>query len=105
MLFLYRLIGIGFSQRNSSLDERPGLASNSWGYHGEDGRLFYSGSSVDLTESMPYQEGDVIGCCVDLARRTARFARNGIPLGKSPKPLASLIGLLTRILWNRRQVR
>ena len=58
-------------------------SARSWGYHGDDGGLFYSGnpnsSPVDFEPR--YQPGHTIGCGVDLKTRTMWFTRNGQKLG------------------------
>ena len=78
----YREMSIGFGYKSTPLDVRPGLRSNSWGYHSEDGRLYHD---ENLHTAERYGEGDVISCGVDLARGTARFAKNGTPLGETSK--------------------
>ncbi|RIB02095.1 hypothetical protein C2G38_915210 [Gigaspora rosea] len=40
-----KIIGIGFCEKEFSLNRMPGWSDGSWGYHGDDGKLFcFSGS-------------------------------------------------------------
>jgi hypothetical protein len=76
-----------------------GWDCGSWGYHGDDGKLF-----VEDGRGRPYGKtfgvGDTIGCGVDFDTGKAHFARNGENFGEfsllpsytyrldwSPKPI------------------
>ena len=56
---------------------QPGCKSGSYGYHGDDGKLFVSGSGVPYGPK--FFKGDVIGCGVEFG--TLYFTKNGEHLG------------------------
>jgi hypothetical protein len=56
----------------------PGWTSLSWGYHGDDGKKYESGTGAIYGET--FTTGDVIGCRVHLGADVA-FAKNGTSLG------------------------
>mmetsp|Transcript_11140 Transcript_11140/g.45125 ORF Transcript_11140/g.45125 Transcript_11140/m.45125 type:complete len:669 (-) Transcript_11140:112-2118(-) len=66
------LARVGVSLTNASLD--LGTDARGWGYGGTAKRS-HARSFEDYGEA--YSKGDVIGCAVDLADRTLRFAKNG----------------------------
>ncbi|KAJ3130194.1 hypothetical protein HK098_005441 [Nowakowskiella sp. JEL0407] len=73
-------IGIGFGDKHVTLSKLPGWESNSWGYHGDDGKAFAS-----ETKGKPYgpqfSTKDVIGCGINFHTMTAFFTKNGLNLG------------------------
>ncbi len=74
-------IAIGFSTNEASLERLPGWETHSWGYHGDDGKMFFgehSGRSYGPTFGL----GDVIGCGVNFNTCEAFFTKNGLDLGR-----------------------
>ncbi|RIB06119.1 hypothetical protein C2G38_2047041 [Gigaspora rosea] len=57
----------------------PGQENNSWGYHGNNGYLFCSGSGAQY--GPPYTIGDTIGCYLNFKNRLVFYTKNGINLG------------------------
>jgi hypothetical protein len=73
-------IAIGFSTAEASLERLPGWETHSWGYHGDDGKMFFgehSGRSYGPT----FGSGDVIGCGINFNAGYSFFTKNGIDLG------------------------
>ncbi|CRG83432.1 Ankyrin-1 [Talaromyces islandicus] len=71
-------VGVGFCRKNCNLYRMPGWESDTWGVHADDGGLFHgSGWPKIRGEYWAYTSGDVIGCCIDFARRKAAFTKNG----------------------------
>lgn len=73
-------IAIGFSTAEASLERLAGWETHSWGYHGDDGKMFFgeqSGKSYGPT----FGAGDVIGCGVNFNAGQAFFTKNGQDLG------------------------
>jgi Ran-binding protein 9/10 len=73
-------IAVGFSTSEASLERLPGWETHSWGYHGDDGKMFFgehSGRSYGPT----FGAGDVIGCGVNFNTCQAFFTKNGLDLG------------------------
>jgi Ran-binding protein 9/10 len=76
-----------------------GWSEGSWGYHGDDGNVFYGDSTNPLDRhgddsqsnrgnAVPpwgplYTTGDVIGCGVNFEKETAFYTKNGELLGES----------------------
>ncbi|RKP24455.1 concanavalin A-like lectin/glucanase domain-containing protein, partial [Syncephalis pseudoplumigaleata] len=73
-------IGVGFSSSSVSLKRLPGWELDSWGYHGDDGHKFCC-SGTGQKYGPTFTTGDVIGCCVNFANKTAFFTKNGMNLG------------------------
>lgn len=79
---VYRAIGVGFCEEHAPLDRMLGWGEESWGYHGDDGKIFHDapyGKSYGPT----YETGDTIGCGVNFKDETAFFSKNGSVIGKS----------------------
>ncbi|KIW11659.1 hypothetical protein PV08_10961 [Exophiala spinifera] len=79
-------IAIGFSTAEASLERLPGWETHSWGYHGDDGKMFcgeHSGRHYGPT----FDAGDVIGCGVNFNAGHAFFTKNGQDLGVCFKEL------------------
>ncbi|KAK6387406.1 hypothetical protein LTS17_000674 [Exophiala oligosperma] len=79
-------IAIGFSTVEASLERLPGWETHSWGYHGDDGKMFcgeHSGRHYGPT----FDAGDVIGCGVNFNAGHAFFTKNGQELGVCFKEL------------------
>lgn len=58
-----------------------GWDRGSWGYHGDDGKIFESGEHV-TSFGPTYDTGDVVGCGVNFDTGTAFFTINGHLIGK-----------------------
>ncbi|KAH0550885.1 hypothetical protein GP486_007751 [Trichoglossum hirsutum] len=74
------LIGIGFCGPNVSLNRLPGWEPDSWGYHGDDGRLFCCQSS-GKDYGPQFSSNDVVGCGVNFRTGCGFFTKNGTMLG------------------------
>lgn len=81
MNFLGRIIGVGFCEEYAPLDHMLGWVKGSWGYHGDDGKLFTPSGGTNYGQL--YAKGDVVGCGIDLDKELAFFTLNGKYLGKS----------------------
>lgn len=79
-------IGIGFCRRINSLDRFPGWEEHSWGYHGENGNVYF-GPGTERSYGPKFGTGDVIGCGVDFRDMSAFYTKNGIYLGKAFKKI------------------
>ena len=77
-------IGIGLTPSVSDLTNMPGWLENTIGYHGDDGKLLYEECSQRGTASRygpKFGTNDVVGCGVDMKKRTVFFTINGKYLG------------------------
>lgn len=79
-------LAIGFCTIGANAISFPGLpprqdalGAQSWGYHGNDGRLYYSGNESGncLDVDLPYRGGHTVGCGVDLTTHSMWLTRNG----------------------------
>jgi Ran-binding protein 9/10 len=80
------MIAIGFSSHRASLERLPGWESESWAYHGDDGKSFF-GEGTGREYGPKFGANDVIGCGVDFASESAFFTKNGRHLGVAFKEL------------------
>ncbi|KAI9489369.1 hypothetical protein BDB00DRAFT_843484 [Zychaea mexicana] len=93
-------IGIGFCSGKNGLDRLPGWDNDSWGYHGDDGHSFEE-SGTGKTYGPRFTTGDVIGCGINMADKTAFYTKNGTYLGiafrslKTSMHLYPCVGLRT----------
>ncbi|CAO3590706.1 unnamed protein product [Absidia cylindrospora] len=95
-------IGIGFCNARNELKRLPGWDKLSYGYHGDDGHKF-EGSGIGKKYGPQFQAGDVIGCGVDFANKTAFYTKNGASLGVAfqqldlSHPIYPCIGMRTQM--------
>ena len=73
------MIAVGFSSRKASLDRLPGWDTESWAYHGDDGKIF-SGESTGKTYGPTFTINDIIGCGINFRTGCAFFTKNGVDL-------------------------
>jgi hypothetical protein len=89
------MIAIGFSTQKASLDRLPGWESESWAYHGDDGKTFF-GEATGRVYGPTFTVGDVIGCGINFSSGQAFFTKNGVNLGcafreiRNPRPFPSI---------------
>lgn len=69
-------IAVGFSTSEASLERLPGWETHSWGYHGDDGKMF-SGEHSGRNYGPTFSANDVVGCGVDFSAGHAFFTLNG----------------------------
>jgi Ran-binding protein 9/10 len=69
-------IAVGFSTAEASLERLPGWETHSWGYHGDDGKMF-SGEHAGRSYGPTFSANDVVGCGVDFNLGQAFFTVNG----------------------------
>lgn len=71
-------IGIGLSEAKSNLNSLPGWRPNSYGYHGDDGRLF---EDKITGRGKPYgpkfTTNDIVGCGYNVTNSSCFFTKNG----------------------------
>lgn len=72
-----------------------GWDKGSWGYHGDDGKLFISGEWTSYGRL--YAKGNIVGCGVDFDKEVAFFTLNGKYLGE---PLWSKEPSEVHVWWN-----
>ena len=89
------MIAIGFSTQKASLERLPGWESESWAYHGDDGKTFF-GEATGIRYGPTFTVGDVIGCGINFNTGQAFFTKNGVDLGcafrdiRTTKPFPSV---------------
>ena len=53
----------------------PGWENDSIGYHSDDGNIFIS-SNTGYSYGKPYENNDIIGCCIDFVNKIVFFTKN-----------------------------
>ncbi|RTE82800.1 hypothetical protein BHE90_002705 [Fusarium euwallaceae] len=76
------VVGIGFCGSSNLDDQMPGWFKGSWGYHGDDGRLFIESDtgaapSSDFGEDGEFKSGDIVGACLNMDTGQGFCTRNG----------------------------
>eukprot|EP01023_Acetabularia_acetabulum_P019594 TRINITY_DN199_c2_g1_i1.p1 TRINITY_DN199_c2_g1~~TRINITY_DN199_c2_g1_i1.p1 ORF type:complete len:372 (-),score=29.15 TRINITY_DN199_c2_g1_i1:202-1317(-) len=74
------VIGIGLCQPQVNKFRQPGWENNSYGYHGDDGKKFYS-SGVGQPYGPTYTTHDVIGVLYSQMAKTITYFKNGQKIG------------------------
>ena len=69
-------IAIGFSTADASLERLPGWETHSWGYHGDDGKVFV-GEHAGRPYGPMFSANDVVGCGLNFRSGHAFFTLNG----------------------------
>lgn len=83
------MISIGFCTEDSKLVKLPGMDSNSWGYHSDDGRTM-SCQSLNSTGGPGFGLGDIVGCGFDFTNNCIFYTKNGIELSPTTVNLTRL---------------
>lgn len=77
-----RMIGIGFSSSKATVERLPGWETESWAYHGDDGKSFFGESQGQGRPYGPtFGVNDTVGCGVNFSTGSAFFTKNGVFLG------------------------
>ncbi|RHZ49640.1 uncharacterized protein CDV56_102667 [Aspergillus thermomutatus] len=84
-------IGLGVCSGYTTLDVLPGRFVSSWGYHGDDAKL-YEASDQGKPYGERYGTGDVVGCLVT-PERDIIFTKNGTSLGRN-QPSSHILRVL-----------
>ncbi|KAL3698051.1 hypothetical protein R1sor_012127 [Riccia sorocarpa] len=89
-------ISIGFTDENFKMSRQPGWEPNSFGYHGDDGKL-YHGQGKGYNFGPTFTTGDHVGAGINYASQELFFTKNGKLVGTVLKegkgPLYPTIGL------------
>ncbi|CAO3575052.1 unnamed protein product [Mortierella alpina] len=92
-------ISVGIASKSLRKNCQVGWDLNSWGYHSDDGFLYFGNGKQNIKYSFEYNEGDTVGCGVNFVDRAVFFTLNGDMLGvafrflKDSIPLYPAIGL------------
>lgn len=69
-------IGIGFTDENFISSSMPGWEKNSYGYHGDDGMLYYE-QGIGMPYALEFTTGDTVGAGINYAAHEIFFTQNG----------------------------
>ncbi|KAG0020712.1 hypothetical protein BGZ81_009222 [Podila clonocystis] len=90
-------ISIGIASKNLRKNLQVGWDLNSWGYHSDDGFLYFGNSQQNIAFEFGYSEGDTVGCGVNFLEKSVFFTLNGDMLGVAFKFLKDTIPLYPAI--------
>ncbi|KAI1362879.1 ankyrin repeat-containing domain protein [Xylaria arbuscula] len=77
------LFGVGFCDDTAYFNNGMlGWQGGSWGYHGDDGRIFESGQA-SKAYGPKYDEGSIIGCGVNFKKGTSFYTIDGKVIGRA----------------------
>lgn len=99
MTRIYRLLLIFLILTGVVYKKKIGWDLNSWGYHSDDGFLYFGNGKQNIKYAYEYKENDIVGCGVNFLDRAVFFTLNGDMLGvafrfiKDTIPLYPAIGL------------
>lgn len=101
------MVCIGLSTADVSATRLPGHDVHSWGYHGDDGRVFPGPQGTTHEQFGPkFGEGDVVGCGFDWKQGKMFFTKNGEFLGHASEEIDATLDLYPTVgLRKRPQVR
>ncbi|KAF9174889.1 hypothetical protein BGX20_009293 [Mortierella sp. AD010] len=92
-------ISVGIASKSLRKNCQVGWDLDSWGYHSDDGFLYFGNGKQNIKYAYEYKENDVVGCGVNFLDRAVFFTLNGDMLGvafrfiKDTIPLYPAIGL------------
>lgn len=85
-------IGVGLSEEHVSLDQMVGWQHGSWGYHGDNGKIYdQQGTGEKLHEG--YGSRHTVGCGIDFSKKVGFLTKNGRYLGKMTPVSAIFVDL------------
>lgn len=77
-------VSIGFTDQDFRKDRQPGWEPNTFGYHGDDGRVFHN-SGFGTPFGPTYTTGDTVGAGINNASQDVFFTKNGEFIGSITK--------------------
>eukprot|EP00252_Welwitschia_mirabilis_P004656 TRINITY_DN14955_c0_g1_i1.p1 TRINITY_DN14955_c0_g1~~TRINITY_DN14955_c0_g1_i1.p1 ORF type:complete len:458 (-),score=92.78 TRINITY_DN14955_c0_g1_i1:28-1401(-) len=77
-------VSIGFTDERFKNSRQPGWEMNSYGYHGDDGMLYY-GPNKSEPFGPKFSTGDTVGAGINYASQEIFFTKNGKVVGTYPK--------------------
>ncbi|KAF9152014.1 Ran-binding protein 10 [Linnemannia schmuckeri] len=92
-------LSIGIASKSLRKNFQVGWDLNSWGFHSDDGFLYFGNGKQNIDYSYEYREGDTVGCGVNFLDKAVFFTINGEMMGiafrfiKESIPLYPAIGL------------
>ncbi|KAF9585119.1 hypothetical protein BGW38_003828 [Lunasporangiospora selenospora] len=92
-------LSVGIASKSLRRNCQVGWDLNSWGYHSDDGFLYFGNGKQNIVYSFKYGEGDTIGCGINFVDRAIFFTMNGDMMGvafrfiKDSIPLYPAVGL------------
>ncbi|KAF9107993.1 hypothetical protein BGX29_003846 [Mortierella sp. GBA35] len=92
-------LSVGIASKSLRKNFQVGWDLNSWGFHSDDGFLYFGNGKQNIIYSYEYREGDTVGCGVNFLDKAVFFTINGEMMGiafrfiKESIPLYPAIGL------------
>lgn len=75
-------IAIGFTDKSFPMYRMPGWEPGSYGYHGDDGKLFH-GLGIGDAFGPTFSTGDTVGAGINYATQEILFTVNGLVVGRT----------------------
>jgi hypothetical protein len=87
-------VAIGFTTENFKNDQFLGLGLNTYGYHSDDGKLYYNSDEMKKVENnldTTFTKGDVVGAGINYSEQKVYFKKNKKIVGKIPYKLENTL--------------
>ncbi len=75
------VVSIGLAPAEKPLEGLPGWKNGSFGFHSDDGRVYYEDFQSGIMCSTPFGRGSTVGCGWDMRSKELFFTVNGMSLG------------------------
>jgi len=87
-------VAIGFTNENFKKDQLPGWELNTYGYHSDDGKLYYNIDEMKKVKrnfDTTFIKGDVVGAGINYLKQNVYFSKNNFVVGNIPYNLENTL--------------
>jgi len=87
-------VAIGFTNEKFKKDQLPGWELNTYGYHSDDGKLYYNTDEMKKVKrnfDTTFIKGDVVGAGINYLKQNVYFSKNNFVVGSIPYNLENTL--------------